>query len=172
MTGAVFVIRKFFELSFSKDLESFKGELEKESIKFRTSFERLHEEQARAIKETFQHIVDTQRAFESLMNPMQLVGEPAPEEKAREAANQFNELSLFFHRNEVFFDDGLAKEANEFVDKLQEVWKKFTKRKFLPDGQPVRDLDNWNKAWEALQKDIPDLKAKLTHKFRSLIDPQ
>lgn len=169
ITGSVFVLRKFIELSFSKDLEKFKGDLANESIRFKTTYEKLHEERARVVKETFQRIVDTQRAFESLMNPFQGVEETSHEEKSKEAADQFNGLSMFFHRNEIFFDDALAKEINSFVNGLKGVWYKFVTPKSLPDGRQTRDVDSWNKAWQELQVDIPDLKAKLTEKLRSLI---
>jgi hypothetical protein len=167
--GAVLILRKFVDLTFSKGLEQFKGELQKESIRFKATFENLQEKRAKVVEETFQKIVDTSLAFESLINPLQLAGESKPEQKAKEAADQFNGLSKFFHRNEIFFDKKLAGEINSFIDSLKKVWMKFTNRKFQTDGSEVRDVDSWAAAWANLQKDIPVLREKLADNFRALI---
>lgn len=167
-TGAFFILRKFIELNFSKDLEKFKGDLQRESIKYKTTYENLHTERAKIIKEIYQKIVDTQLDFESLMKPFQPVDEAPQDEKAKKAVLSFNNLITFFLKNEIYFDKQLASDLNNFISNLKENWKKFNTFDYSQQ-KPFRDIEEWSKAWDYMQKEIPKLKDDIANKFRKII---
>lgn len=166
---AFYIIRFFIELIFSKDLEKFKGNLEKEAIAYKTTFQNLHTERASVIKETYKRIVETQRTFESLMNPVQLEGEPDEKTKRQAAADAFSELSSFFHQNEIYFDPELADEIDAFITRLQKTWNKFHLPRFDDTGKPYRDVEEWSELWEYMRTEIPNLKSDIEGKFRLIL---
>jgi hypothetical protein len=167
-TALVLIIRKLIEQFFSKDLEKFKSELEKELIKHRTKFEILHAERANVIKEVYRKIVKTQRAFESLIKPMQLAGEPTEKEKTKILAYEFNGLASYYTENRLFFNEALAQEIDKLLQKFIEIWNQWGYMKDLQQiGQP--NVKEWSKAWDRVKDEIPPIQKAIEDKFRDII---
>jgi len=167
-TAFVLIIRKLIEQFFSKDLEKFKSELQKELIKHRTKFEILHAERANVIKEVYRKIVKTQRAFESLIKPLQLAGEPTEEEKTKILADEFNSLASYYRENRLFFNEALAQEIDKLLQKFIEIWNQWEYTKDLQQiGQP--NVNEWSKAWDKVKDEIPPIQKAIENRFRDTI---
>lgn len=165
-----FILKIFITNVFAKDLEKYKADLQNESSAFKKKFESLHTERAEVIKNTYKKIVATQREFESLMKPWQWANEDPIPEKRKRAADAFNQLSLYFHENEIFFDEDLANRLNIFVTALEKTWNEFHRSQDA-DSNPSghRDVDLWAKVWDYLQKELPKLKKEIESNFRAII---
>jgi len=167
--GFVWILRFTIKQLFAKDLEKFKYNLEKETISYKTKFEKLHTERALVIKEIYKKIVITQRAFISLTHPFQPAGSPSEEERAKDAAQKANELTFYFEENRIYFEEDLAIELNEFMKKLREIWYEFNQFEYERGNKPYRKIEAWNKAWDKAEKDIPEIKKKIEKRFRTII---
>jgi len=130
-------------------------------------FEKLYIERAEVIKETYQKMVRMHRAFESLMAPLQLAGEPSKAEKMREAANLANDFIKYFDINRIYFDEDLEEKINIFDGKMREAWNKF--RYATAEELGKQDIDKWNEAWKEVKEEIPKLKKEIERKFRKEI---
>lgn len=164
----VFIIRKLIEQFFTRDLEKFKSELEKEVIRHKTQFETLHTERAVVIKETYKRIVKTQRAFESLINPLQLGGELTEEEKTKQLVEKSNDLFDYYAENRLFFGEELAQEIDTLLKKFMGIWRQWNYAKDFKEGR-TPDVEEWGKAWDQVKGEIPPIKESIEKKFRGII---
>lgn len=164
----VLIVRKLIEQFFSKDLEKFKADLEKEIIKHKTKFETLHTERANVIKEVYKRIVKTQRAFESLIKPLQLAGEPSEEEKTKLLTEEFNALANYYTENRLFFNEELAQEVDKLLKKFLDIWHQWGYARNLRQmNEP--NVKEWGKAWDQVKDEIPPIKRTIENKFRDII---
>jgi len=170
IVAITWLAREIFNRMLSRDLEKFKADLEKQAVEFRIRYERLHSERVGVIKEVYKKIVSTYRSFHSLMNPLQLVGEPTQEEKGREAAKNANELINYYEENRIFFEEKLAEDVDSLLSGFRDAWNKFNysieARKV---GEHKEALKEWNLAWNQIQKKVPDVKKQLENKFRNIL---
>ena len=164
----VLIVRKLIEQFFSKDLEKFKIELEKEAIKYKKQFDILHTERAVVIKEVYKLIVRTQRAFASLMCPLQLAGEPSQEEKTKILIDKYNELATFFLENRLFFDETLALEIDRLLSKFLDIWNRWNYAKEY-NSKKIPKIEEWGKIWDEVKDEIPKIEKSIEQKFREII---
>ncbi len=167
--AATLILRKLIENYFSSNLEKTKHDLEKEVIKYRTRYEKLHAERAEVIKITYQKIVNTFGDFESLMRMMQWAGEPDQSQKYTTAADSFNDLSKYFHQNEIFFDQKLAEKINDLINTLMKSLMVFNTPKFIQGDKMTRDVEKWHEAWQILQNKVPEIKKEIEAQFRNIL---
>lgn len=168
IVGASWVIKKYFEKMFDKDLEKFKSDLEKQSIKFRIRYEKMHSERAEIIKELYKKIVQTFRAFHSYMNPFQNDPE-SQEKKGKEASVCANNFTDYYEENRIFVDENLAKEIDKLSDVLKKAWVEFEISRFNKTNK-ISYVENWNKAWKIISEDTPTIKTKIEEEFRKIIE--
>lgn len=128
----------------------------------------MHAERANVIKEVYKRIVKTQRAFESLIRPLQLVGEPTQEEKTKQLADQFNDLSNYYAENRLFFGEELAQEIDGLLKKFMDIWHQWNYAKDLREGR-TPDVKEWGRAWDQVKGEVPLIKESIEKGFRDII---
>ncbi len=166
-TAAVFIIRHLVDRFFARDLEKFKSELEKDVLRDHIRYEKLHTERATVIKKVYRDIVNVYRDFSSLMNPLQMAGEPTKEEKTKKAAESANTFLNDFEENRIFFEEELAERLDTLQTSLRKIWLDFQYKDDLPLGK--ERLAEWSKAWTAIQEEIPQLKKIIESDFRNIL---
>lgn len=167
-TAATRIMKKFIEQYFSEGIEKYKAELEKENLVHKTKFETLHIERANVIKDVYKKIVDVQITFESLINPLQLAGEPSKEEKTKTAAAAFNAFGKLFDENRLFFTETTAAKIQELRKEFFEIWNKWQLVNELRDSG-TKHIKEWGEAWERTRNKIPTIKNEIEEKFRDII---
>lgn len=130
-------------------------------------FENIYIERAKVIKETYQKIALMHRAFQSLMAPMQLAGEPSKAEKTKKAVDLANDFIDYFDVNRIFFDENLEIKLNNFNEKMLSVWRKFQFATAEELGR--QDIKVWMEVWTEMKEEIPKLKKEIETKFREEI---
>lgn len=167
-TTVVLVARKFIDQLFSEKLEKFKSDLEKEVIRHKTTFETLHTERANVIKEVYKLISKTQRAFESLMKPLQEVGEPLQEEKIKLLVVEFNNFSNYYQENRLFFNEALVEEIDKLLQEFVDIWRQWNHVQYLrKTGEP--NIEQWGQVWGSIRDKIPPIQKSIETKFRNII---
>ena len=93
-------------------------------------FEKLYIKRAEVIEENYRKMVKMYRAFESLMAPLQLAGEPSRKEKLKIAVDRANELI-----EEIEELEGKLKNMQERVKQSTNEWKEADKRRYKAEGK-------------------------------------
>lgn len=168
ITGASWVIKKYFEKIFDKDLEKFKADLEKQSTGFRIRYEKMHSERAEVVKVLYKKIVRTYRAFHSYMNVFQGASEPPQEEKGKEASKCANDFTDYYKENRIFIDENLAKEIDKLSDAFKKAWVEFEISRFNKTNRPSY-VENWSNAWKIISEETPVVKNKIENEFRKIL---
>lgn len=168
IAGMAWVSRELFKGMMSRDIEKFKSDLEKEAIKFRIRYERLHDERVGVIKEVYKKIVQAHESLRSLINPWQGAGEPTEDEKSDKASKCNMELITYYQENRIFFEEQLAEEIDSLLTELREAWSKFQlSRASKEDSDHKEARQEWSKAWTQIDEQVPIVKKKLESSFRA-----
>ena len=161
-------------LSLDKDLEIFKGNLNKLSFEHQTKYQQLHTDRAETIKKLFGLLYDLETKMESLMRPFQAVGEKPIDEKFKESADSANEFVKFYKSNEILFNSKSCELFEKINESFLKAWKDFrTSRQFSQGASPALSQEliekEMNAYYETLLKEIPALKTELKEDFRTLL---
>ncbi len=165
----VIIVRKLIDHFFSKDLEKFKAELQKEAIKYKTQYETLHIERANVIKEVYKRLVTTEGAFRSLLKPFRLHGEVSDDEKEKILTNEYNGLIIYYLENRVFFEEDLAKELDAVIILLQDIQIQRGSEREARMAQIPLSKEEYNKAWKMLKDKLPPIKTSIEQQFRTIL---
>lgn len=172
-TGAItlaiiFVGRKLIEQIFSRDLEKFKSDLEKDAFRFRTRFEKLHAERAETIKNLYQKIIIAERNLADLIHPFQ-PGESSQEEKAKLTVESVNDLVSYFYENRIFLDGMTERSTDRIVSVCREAWQSFDLITMMKRADDREYLKEWSKLYKEFSKESPKATKRITKKFREIL---
>lgn len=166
--GAVWLIKRISEQLLFRDLEKFKADLERESFKFRTRFERLHGERAEVIKDIYKKLVKAQRSMHLLVQPFELTGEIPKQEKTKIAAEDANDFIFYYGENKIFLEESLVKEIDKLQKIFQDVWEGFQYAQYARDYDKD-SVQKWHEAWKKISEEFPDAKKLIESKFRKIL---
>lgn len=167
-TGAVWLSKILITNFFSKDLEKFKADLEKEAFSYRIRYEKIYSEQADAIKKLYKKIVKTHRSFYSFMNIFQKTGDLPEAEKGKIAAECANDFTNFYEENRIFLDKELAKDIDKLSKAFRTAWIKFEISRSV-SKEDNSYLKFWDDAWKIIDEETPEIKKNIEKKFRKII---
>lgn len=124
--------------------------------------ERLYEERARAIAGLFERYTEVDMRFYSLVHPFDAAGEPDKKEKARLAAESFNELLVHYRRNSIWLSRRTGKQVSDFIERYRKTFRNFQGDRGYPD-----DIRKWSEVWHRFEKESPEIKYTLEEEFRA-----
>lgn len=169
VTGTVWLARELFGQVLSKDLEKFKSSLEKEAIKFKIRYEKLHIERAEVIKESYRRLATAYGNLHTLMCPGRFVGEPPLEENAKEAAEATNDLTAYYEGNRIFFEESLATEIDNLLKIFKNSWYNFHAYQESGDLKEPGSGQKRYEAWKEISEEGLRVKRLIEGKFRSIL---
>jgi len=119
----VYLTRKITEQFLVRDLEKFKYDLEKEAMKHRVKFEKLHMERAQVIKEIYYKFHDIRNKLRELADKIYKYHENTDEKIESKEYLKYDQevvaLRRNIEKNAIFFHEDLIKEMIEVVASLQ-----------------------------------------------------
>ncbi len=166
-TAIVLIARHLIDGFFTRGAEEFKSKLEREAFKDRVRYEKLQGERAVIIKDVYRNLFNAEKDLSSLINPLQLAGEPTEPEKRKIAAQSANRFSDHYRENRLFFDEEIAERLDEFNKTLFKVWTNYQYRDVSNPG--LGGVDKWSEAWNIMQQQIPELKRDIEKDFRGIL---
>ena len=162
----IYLGQKIIDKSFAKDLEKYKSNLEKESFKYKTRYEKLHAERAEVIKELYKKLIKAQRSMRSLIAPLQLSGETPIDTKTKIAHEDANDFLFYFSVNRIFLEKILIKQIDKIVVSLRDAWEGFN----LSTADPSKkDLEMWREAWKQINEEFPRTEELIENRFRKIL---
>lgn len=162
----VWFAKRVIELFFSRKVEQFKNDLEKEAHIYKVRYEKMHAERSEVIKNVYTKMVKMHRSFGSLMSLAEFVGEPTKAEKAKIAADYANDFTEYYEQNRIFFDEKLANKIDNMSKLLRSTWIKFQTSQM----ENVGDFKGkyWVEAWDIIDKEVPKFKKDIEKDFRQI----
>lgn len=179
LVGIVFLLRKFFEQTLSRDIERFKfnlqseleqsklrleNELQTKNFEFQTKFTSYHQKQADVIGELYGMLNETEWEVEELVHPLRPGGESVNGERVHETECKCIELSRFFSKNRIYLDNDLCEKMDTIIKVLRKAITTFDFSHMSLNGKP--SLDIWMEAWNVLVKELPPIKRAIESQFR------
>lgn len=165
----IFLGKQVIQIWFSKDLENFKSELEKEAIKLKIRYESLHTERAKVVKELYSKIINAEYNISSTIKPLQLAGEKPKEEKVKKSVKALKELINYFEQNKIFLDEALEKKVEKLVNVCADSWVDFSVAQILKEYQDKESIDKWRESWEKFKEEAPKARKEIIQEFREII---
>lgn len=169
------IIRKLIDSFFNKKIEEYKNNLEKENIKLKISYEKLHTERAEAIKIVYKKLTKCIGFIQQYIKPMRLTSEESEYESQTKAIDAYNEFSIYYRENRLFFNEELALKIDDIQMKLLDILNGFQliRNKEIQSLGTTLGVNTANK-WSELFKDltetkIPPLKKEIETEFRKII---
>jgi hypothetical protein len=165
----ILVSRKCIELWFSKDLEKFKAELEKQSVAFNIKFQSLHTERAVIIKDLYQMLVKTDKDIVSLINPIHFPEDKPLKERAEQARHSINGLIEYYERNKIFLNDVIEERMDKLLKLCRDTWLEFDFARYMKEQQEPGYAKKWSETWRSYERESSRLKEEIIKEFRKII---
>jgi len=171
LIGAIaWLIRSLVMHFLSKDIENYKSELRFQLLDHEHRISRLHEKRAEIISELYKKLFVFLAAAESLANPITFSGEPDKKEKVNKLAETAGTFRQYYNEHKIYFSKSFCKKIDSLWDKVFDATRKYAfwvNREEFEGG--INSFEAWEKAWDVISKDSPDLLEQLQHEFRELL---
>ena len=125
----------------------------------KTVHDRLYEERAKVVASLFKHFQDVKQRFASLVSPIDYGGEPDKDEKAKLAAESFDEFQTYYRHNYIWLSRGVSGRVENFMNKYRQTFLDFDHE----------DLAKWNEVWKRFEKESPEITVRLEIEFRAAL---
>jgi hypothetical protein len=106
--------------------------------------------------------------FYSLFHWIDLGGEPDKPEKARLAAQSFNELQGYYRRNSIWLPLRTSNQFSSFLARYRKPFNDFTTEAMRRDDE-LGSTQKWVEVWSAFEKDSPEVRQTLETEFRAAL---
>jgi hypothetical protein len=136
--------------------------------RWQAEHERLYEQRARVIADLFSRFEDVDQRFYSLFNWIDLAGEPDKQEKARLAAQSFNELQGYYRQNSLWLPRRTSNQFSSFLARYRKPFNDFTNVAMRRDGEQG-SVEKWVEVWSAFEKESPEVRQTLETEFRAAL---
>lgn len=155
--------------------EGIRSELQRQASDHQIRYVRLHEKRADVIADVYARFVDAYRKLESLVAPLQYVGEPSRMDKLEAAERSTLDFFSFLDRHRIFLPSDLCNDLEGIATSMRRI--QMTLGQHLqahPDSLPLEILRNMQqdqiKMWEQVRTtEFPESRAKLERQFRALL---
>ena len=158
----VFVIKGIIGKQISKDLE-----------KFKVRFSRLHEEQARAIRDLYGSIVEVEEDVVNLYYKYMPIGLNPPYVDEVEVIKRMRNLQLMFIKSRIYLDDKTTAAVSRVCNHLSAAVSSLEQRRMFldsdPDGQSGVNDDLEMAAFQEIKEQVPEAKEVLEKEFKRLL---
>ncbi|MCF7885269.1 MAG: hypothetical protein K9M80_02135 [Candidatus Marinimicrobia bacterium] len=163
-----FLIRKFIEQTFKRDLEKFKIELERKTFKQYEKFSWINQKRSEVITGLYRKLVEAKDQTGALVHIIQIGGQNLPE-KQKHVIKSYNDLNKYFHKNRLFLTNNVVCKTQELVEILGDIISKFEQsqlgnKEYKPDKTGL-----WHEASKDIRNKVPPLLQALEKKFKEII---
>lgn len=183
-----FLARSIIQHLLTKDVESFKQQLEAESahaaehlkhelsmasIEHQVRFSKLHEQRAEVITKMYQNMIEAYIAVESFVSPIEWSGTEPKGTKYVKAMNKLSDFYQHFETNRIFIPEDLCNKMVTFVDGMRSETIGLGVY-YITEKDPVVNAEMrsaWSKAFLYFREVVPKARKVLEEELRSLIDP-
>jgi hypothetical protein len=169
VVGAVaWLLRKFFERGFQRDLEMYKSELARANHEHQTKFSLIHQKRADVIADLYGRLAKAKGLLGDLVGLFQPGGQSLPDKK-KKVADAYNEASSFFFQHRLFIPESTAVKVEQVLDAMREAFYSFDTAQMGHDEYKPDQTGLWVEAHKAVRDKLPPLLGELEEQFREAI---
>lgn len=176
-----YLAKKLLENYLSRQMESYKSELQRLNISHQIQFASLHKERAEIIKQLYHLLHDYRLAVIVFFN-QELNKEHPVENLKHNLAKWTGAVLAFsntFHENRIYFSEEVVDQINKFNNKMEEINK--STQEFLGSFQYAQEQVNAikekhprfvefrEKSMKLLEKEVLPIEADLENEFRHIL---
>lgn len=173
IVGAVaWLIRSLTVHVLSKDLESFKTKLESAAYERQVRFAKLHEHRASIIAELYSRLVTLHKSATDFVRWYQSVGNDEKEQHITRLWSAADDFNTYFEKNRIYFDQGTCDKVvslNDILSRACSVLATFANEREALNISDQQVFEEWQKASNLFDLDIPKVKQTLEDSFRELL---
>jgi hypothetical protein len=136
--------------------------------KWRTEQQRIIEERAKVLSGLFKRCLDLEQRVNSLVEPVELPGEPDRRTKYSNVVESFNELKAYHLRNTIWLSRLTTRRVDHFLERYREYVKPFGPSREEELGR-TDTAEEWLDVRDSFQKESPKLRAALEEDFRAAL---
>lgn len=188
LAGIVFLLRKYFDSAFTKDLEQFKQNLKSETdqaklrmesdmqlklFEYQTRFSIYHPKYSEVIAEFYKKLVIAEQHITNL--PLAVGNQK--ESQANEAASAFVNFSDFFNQHRIYLSEDTCKKIDFILEALGKTYIHFVMARLpkegsvqIPQLDPKSDVQKLVEAWKNVRDKVPEIKGQLEEHFRQALN--
>lgn len=138
---------------------------------------RLQERRVDVIDQLYGKLADAIRDVTSYVNVAEFPGEPSKDQKAKLAAESYNEFIAYFDRKRVWLPQDCCDRVEELRKAMIAAYVQYDTWRSIPDGSPghvhKQRLHAWSKAFADMTETIvPPARDALEHAMRALLEPR
>jgi hypothetical protein len=189
VAGVTYLLRKYLDMHFVKELEQFKNKLQSESEKskiefkthleaklfeYQTKFSLYHSKQADTVAELYGFLADTATEIEQLTFFMQPPTGVSVKEKKDKANELFRQLSIFHRRHRIYFSNDLNQKIRSVTDLMGKSLSQFdVAHTWGMQGGNNYGSDwtgAWQQAWDTISNGLPPLMNELEIYFHDILE--
>jgi hypothetical protein len=167
-----FLGRSLMATILAKDLEKFKADLQVAAVEHQVRFSKLHEKRAQVLADLYTLLVVATWEATNFANPMEWAGEPDKKTQYVSAINAIKEYFRFFDQHRIWLPADLCGPLEDFAKQLRTPaigFGVYLEYEHPNERTAKQKFEAWNKAWEAVQTDIPKLRTAIEARFRTLL---
>ena len=173
LIGAVaWLVRSLMLHLLSKDLETFKGQLQLAAFEHQVRFTQLHERRASILAELYSKIVQLHQVATSFVRRYPSASEAEKDQKLKQLWQAADDYRSHFERHRIYFDQPTC----DTVDSLNGTLSRATSvlAVFTDEGKTVTAtkeeiFEEWKKAMTAIDDEVPKLKQSIEDCFRGIL---
>lgn len=162
-TALGWVARRLIDNFFSKKIEEYKAQLEKENTKYKITYEKLHAERANVIKETYKKLIDVHDGLKSYMIKKD-------QKDLEDLLVNLCNFNKYYDQNRIFLNEALAKKLDQIRDFCWGIYGNFGASVVM---EKMKDYMAANKEYlkgiKKFMDDFPSLRENIEKEFRTLI---
>jgi len=181
------LMRSIINHFLSKDLESFKLILQKESqqelmrlqsslqliqLEHQVRFTKLHENRARIIAEIYSRLVKLHRTASTFVRMYHSVDDTKNKENIKQLWGCLDNFTEYFEKHRIYFNQNTCSEIDCLINALSKAVS--TLIFFIQEAGAIEPTTHevyieWDKAMTIMEGDVPKIKKSLEGSFRGLL---
>ncbi len=134
-----------------------------------TEHERLYTRRAEVIAALFERFEDMDQRLHSLVSVFDEAGGPDKKEKARLAAESFNDLQRYYRSNSIWLSRGTSSRFNDFLQRYRATINDFVIKVVTNEDRHRALVEEWDAIWQRFQKESPEIRDTLETEFRAAL---
>lgn len=154
-------------------IEQLKSRLQQAASEHQVRFAKLHEKRAQVIEDVYQRLVELEKSYGKFVIVDGYTTDPQKQQAARDGINQaMYDVALLIEKHRIYLPADVCASLKAFLDIMWHnainvgVYGSISD----PNPQTLQErLTAFREAYDALQKEIPDARAKLEDEFRKLL---
>jgi hypothetical protein len=175
-SAALFAIVGFLSRSLvlhllSKDIATFKSDLEKIAYEHQVRFSQLHEKRAEIIATLYASIVELKKKADVFVGLMLASEKQQSDTRLKELWDAVDQFQDIFQKNRIYFVENICEKIDSLNESLSGPISKLVMHREMSEQSNNWEalFEAWNGAKQQLDEKVPNIKKDIEFEFRRIL---